>query len=231
MVALAEAAFSSSAHGWVKPGGELDDNISRGNCQWTKIARRQGSLGFSNRIFKEAKPNSPILFSEYAPESQLFTSNQCYNSLRLWPLKATTTAETQAELTFNSAFAISSTQTVRRKPCLPSEPRISQTYLVFPITEVSGSKNSVDYSSHCYHLRNERYKPTTAWKMIIQCEDDPSLPTAHFWHFNNFAKSSQRLCTGLQTRTSNNTFCYLLAVPGVSLIEVIPWVLVHSTYE
>lgn len=99
MVALAEAAFSSSTHGWVKPGGELDDNISRGNCQWTKIARRQGSLGFSSRILKEAKPHSPVLFNKYSPESQLFTSNQCYNSWRLWPLKATAIAQKQAEIT------------------------------------------------------------------------------------------------------------------------------------
>lgn len=87
MVVLAEAAFSSSTHGWVKPGGELDDNVSRGNCQWTKIARRQGSLGFSSRILKDAKPHSLVLFSKYSPESQLFTSNQCCNSWRLWPLK------------------------------------------------------------------------------------------------------------------------------------------------
>lgn len=77
------SSFSSTTHGWVKPGGELDDNISRGNYQWTKIERRQGGLGFSSRIFKEAKLHSPVVFSKYSPESQLFTSNQCCNSWKL----------------------------------------------------------------------------------------------------------------------------------------------------
>lgn len=62
----------------------------------------------------------------------------------------------------------------------------------------------------------------TVWRIIIQSEDDPSLPTAHFWHFNNFTSLHRGYALVQKNEIQINTFSYLLAAPEGSLIEVIP---------